>query len=97
MMMDSCRYRTQHISLGSVNLSNYLQVKPPFVKFYTRYKIKEKQEVTEKSLDVADILPYSFILRITLFYCTRNAMKNEIDVRNVLLGTFNNPIASILL
>lgn len=68
---------------------------------HTRYKIEEKQEVTEKSLDVVDALIFFHLAhsRVILLYYTRNAvaMKNEIDMRNVLLGTFNNPIASILL
>lgn len=59
----------------------------------------KKNRKLQRNLLTLQIL---FIFRIVaLFYYnhTRDAvaMKNEIDMRNVLLGTFNNPIVSILL
>jgi len=76
-----------------------LQAKPAKISIYKALRLAEIRKLTDKALDVANVLSHSFKLSqdgnvIALFYNTKNTIpiRNVIDVRDALLGTFDDPI-----
>lgn len=74
-----------------------LQAKPARKILHTKHKIGGNQK--DKSLDVANVLSHSFKLsqdgndRVILQYEEHTVpIRNVIDVRDALLGTFDDPI-----
>lgn len=86
------RYKTQHICLGSVNLSNNLQAKPLLLKFY----IQEKNRKLQRNLLTLKMHCPIFLFPVYLryFIVQETRCRQKINVRNV--GTFNDLIEPFL-